>query len=94
MGDFSFEVDYPDSCNENTVKINRFICELTELSESERAKVPGLSAFYAGFNPTKLYRPVYTGNPNNIQCLSDFLAHKTFENWIRGGEFKLIGHSS
>lgn len=86
MGEFIFTVDYPDSCIKNRVAINRFICNLTGISESEKAKVPGLSAFYAGFNPTKNYRPVYTGNANDIQCLSDFMAHKTFENWIRGGE--------
>lgn len=89
MGKFSFTVDYPDSCIGNKETINRFICELTRISESEKVKVPGLSAFYAGFNPTKYYRPVYTGNSNDFQCLSDFLAHKTFENWIRGGEFDM-----
>ncbi len=89
MGEFTFTVDYPDSCIENREAINRFICNLTGISESEKAKVPGLSAFYAGFNPTKNYRPVYTGNANDVQCLSDFMAHKTFENWIRGGEFDM-----
>ena len=87
MGGFSFEVDYADSCLENAEKINRFICDLTVISEIERAKVPGLSAFYAGFKPTKYYRPVYPGNANDMQSLSDFLAHKTFENWKRGGDF-------
>ena len=89
MGEFTFTVDCPDSCIENREAINRFICNLTGISESEKAKVPGLSAFYAGFNPTKNYRPVYTGNANDMQCLSDFMAHKTFENWIRGGEFDM-----
>lgn len=89
MGKFNFTVDYPDSCIGNKETINRFICELTGISESEKVKVPGLSAFYAGSNPTKYYRPVYTGNSNDFQCLSDFLAHKTFENWIRGGEFDM-----
>lgn len=89
MGEFTFTVDFPDSYIENREAINRFICNLTGISESEKAKVPGLSAFYAGFNPTKNYRPVYTGNANDIQCLSDFMAHKTFENWIRGGEFDM-----
>lgn len=89
MGKFNFTVDYPDSCIGNKETINRFICELTGISESEKVKVPGLSAFYAGFNPTKYYRPVYTGNSNDFQCLSDLLAHKTFENWIRGGEFDM-----
>lgn len=89
MGKFNFTVDYPDSCIGNKETINRFICELTGISESEKVKVPGLSAFYAGFNPTKYYRPVYTGNSNDFQCLSDFLAHKTFENWIRAGEFDM-----
>lgn len=87
MGEFSFTADYPDSSAKNANKINRFICELTESSEIEKTKIPGLSALYAGFNPTKNYRPVYTGNANNMQNLSDFLAHKTFENWIRKGEF-------
>lgn len=89
MGEFSFTVDYPDSGMENAGKINRFICQLSGISENEKAKVPGLSAFYAGFKPTKNYRPVYTGNANDMKCLSDFLAHKTFENWIRGGEFDM-----
>lgn len=89
MEKFNFTVDYPDSCIENKETINRFICELTGISESEKVKVPGLSAFYAGFSPTKYYRPVYTGNSNDFQCLSEFLAHKTFENWIRGGEFDM-----
>lgn len=93
MGEFTFRVDYPDSCMENREAVNRFICEMAGISESERAKVPGLSAFYAGFNQTKIYRPVYTGNSNDIQCLSDFMAHKTFENWIRAGEFG-IGSSA
>lgn len=87
MGGFTFEVDYPDSCNEIAEKINQFICNLTNLSESEKAKVPGLSAFYAGFNQTKCYRPAYNGNTNDMNCLSDFLAHKTFENWKRAGEY-------
>ena len=46
-----------------------------------------MSALYAGISQTKNYRPVYTGDAGNIESLSDFLAHKTFENWIRGGEF-------
>lgn len=89
MGDFTFTVDYPDSCVENREKINRFICDLTGISESEKAKVPGLSAFYAGFKQTKYYRAIYSGNNNDIKGLSDFLAHKTFENWIRGGELDM-----
>lgn len=89
MGDFSFTVDYPDSSMDNAGKINRFICELSGISENEKAKVPGLSAFYAGFKPTKNYRQVYSGNANDMKCLSDFLAHKTFENWIRAGEFDM-----
>lgn len=89
MGKFIFTVDYPDSCIGNKETINRFICELSGISENEKAKVSGLSAFYAGFKPTKNYRPVYSGNANDMKCLSDFLAHKTFENWIRGGEFDM-----
>lgn len=87
MGGFSFEIDYPDSCNENAEKIKRFICELTGISESEKAKVPRLSAFYAGFNQIKNYRRVYSGNTDDMLELSDFLAHRTFENWKRGGDF-------
>lgn len=94
MGEFSFTVDYPDSSKVNANKINQFICELTGISENEKAKVPALSAFYAGFNPTKNYRPVYTGNANDMKCLSDFLAHKTFENWKRGGEFDMGSSAS
>ncbi len=93
MGEFSFTVDFPDSTVVYADKINRFICELGGISENEHAKVPSLSAFYAGFNPTKNYRPVYTGSANDIKSLSDFLAHKVFENWIRGGEFG-IGSSA
>jgi len=85
-GYFSFTADYVDTCMSNASKINCFICDLTGISKSETAKVPGLSALYAGFNPVKYYRPVYTGNENNIQVLSDFLANKTFENWRRGGD--------
>lgn len=89
MGSFNCIIDYPDSSFVNARKINRFICDLTGISENEKAKVPGLSALYAGFNPTKNYRPVYTGKDGDIKGLSDFLAHKTFENWIRDGEFGL-----
>lgn len=86
FGNFSLTIDYADSCQVNAAKINRFLCDLTGISESETTKVPGLSAFYAGFNQTKYYRPVYTGNVNNMLNLSDFLANKTFENWKRGGD--------
>lgn len=82
---FTFTADYADTCVENASIINRFICNLTGISKTETAKVPGLSTFYAGFNPVKYYRPAYTGNENNAQALSDFLANKTFENWKRGG---------
>lgn len=94
MGEFTFTVDYPDSGMVNAGKINQFICELSGISENEKAKVPGLSAFYAGFNPTKNYRPVYTGNANDMKCLSDFLANKAFENWRRGGEFDMGSSAS
>lgn len=87
MGKFSFEADYPDSCVENAGKINWFICELTGISENEKAKVPALSAFYAGFNQTKKYRRVFSGNTDSMLELSDFLAHRTFENWKREGNF-------
>lgn len=86
MGYFSACIDYADSSLYNSGLINRFICDLTGISKIETAKVPGLSAFYAGFNPTKCYRPVYSGNTDNIQNLSDFLANRTFENWKRGGD--------
>lgn len=89
-GVFSFVVDYPDSCNDNAGKINRFIYELIGISESEKAKVPGLSASYAGFKQTKNYRRVYTGNTDDMQKLSAFLAHRTFENWKRGGDFGMV----
>lgn len=89
MGGFTFEADYPDSCNENGRKIKRFICDLTGISESEKVKVPSLSAFYAGINQTKRYRRVYSGNTDDMQALSDFLAHRTFENWRRGGDFDM-----
>lgn len=85
IGGFSFEVDYPDNCNENYGKINRFICELANISETESAKVSSLSAFYAGFNQTKKIRQEYYGNKDDIQNLSDFLAHRTFDNWKYGG---------
>jgi len=87
IGELSFTVDYPDSGRENAAKINHFIGELTGISEIEKAKVPALSAFYAGYSQTKNYRPVYTGNVNDLKSLSDFLANRTFENWKRGGEY-------
>ena len=89
MGEYSFIVDYPDNTKVNASKINRFIWKLSGISENEKAKVPAPSAFYAGSNPTKNYRPEYTGNADDMKCLSEFLAHKTFENWIRDGEFGL-----
>lgn len=85
-GYYSFTADYADSCTQNAGLINKFVCDLSGISKSETAKVPGLSAFYAGFNPRKCYRPVYTGNVGNMQSLSDFLANKAFENWRRGGD--------
>ncbi len=87
MGGFSFDTDCPDSCNANAGKIKRFICDLTGISESEKVKVPGLSALYAGIDQTKKYRRVYSGNTDDMLGLSDFLAHRTFENWRRGGDF-------
>lgn len=86
IGYFSACIDYADSSVENSGMINRFICDLTGISKIETTKVPVLSAFYAGFNTTKCYRPVYSGNTDNIQNLSDFLANRTFENWKRGGD--------
>lgn len=87
MGKVTFTMDHADSCVENSDKINRFACRLADSSETEKAQMPELSAFYAGYNPTKYYRPVYTGNEQDIGDLSDFIAHRTFENWIRGGDF-------
>lgn len=78
-GYFTFTADYVDTCHENAAKINRFICDLTGISKAETAKVPGLSAFYAGFNPVKYYRPAYTRNENNMEVFCDFLANKTFK---------------
>lgn len=85
-GYFSFTADYADACMEHATRINRFICDLTGISKIEEAKVPGLSAFYAGFKPVKYYRLGYTGDTDNIKGLSDFLANRTFENWKRGGD--------
>lgn len=85
-GYYSFTADYADSCIQNAALISKFLCDLTGISKSETAKVPGLSAFYAGFNPRKCYRPVYTRNVTDIKGLSDFLANKAFENWKRNGD--------
>lgn len=87
MGSFTFLAECPDSSIKDRAAINRFICDLSGISESEKVKIPGVSALYAGISQTKNYRPVYTGDAGNIESLSDFLALKTFENWIRGGEF-------
>lgn len=83
-GEFSFTVDYPDSSLTDAAKVNKFICELAGVSGNAKAKVNKLSVIYAGFDPMKYYRPVYTGDVNDMYRLSDFLAHKTFENWKRG----------
>lgn len=85
-GYFSSCIDYADSCTLNSDLINRFICSLSDISKAEALKLSSMYALYAGFNTAKNYRPVYTGNYGNIQKLSDFLAHKTFENWKRGGD--------
>lgn len=87
MGKFTFTMDYADSRVENSDKINRFACQLVNSLETEKVQVPELSAFYAGYNPTKYNRQVYTGNEQDIGALSDFVAHRTFENWILGGDF-------
>ncbi len=91
MGNFSIVADYADSGKENADKLNRFICDLTEVSETERVNIPALSALYAGYNPTKYYSPVYTGAADDISDLSDFIANRTFENWRRGGYLSYIG---
>lgn len=80
-GTYSILIDYPDTCMANAGKIKGFICELTGISDYEKANVPALSAFYAGYNPTQYYRAVYTGDTSDMQNLADFLAHRTFENW-------------
>lgn len=85
MGGFTFEVDYPDSCNGDARKINQMICDLTNLSENEKANFSNLSAFYAGHHKTKHYRRAYSGKSDDINGLSDFLAHMVFENWRREG---------
>lgn len=89
MAYFTFVADCPDSAVAGREKINRFICDLTGVSEIEKAKVPALAAFYAGFNRAKSYRPVYSGKEADMQGLSDFLADRAFENWKRDGEFGL-----
>ena len=89
MAYFTFVADCPDSAVAGREKINRFICDLTGVSEIEKAKVPALAAFYAGFNRAKSYRPVYSGKEADMQGLSDFLADRAFENWKREGEFGL-----
>lgn len=87
MGEFTFTIDYADSRSEDADKINRFLCHMACVSENERVQIPTLSAFYAGYTPSKYYRPVYTGNPHDTSALADFVAHKTFENWIRSGNY-------
>lgn len=89
MGRFFFEADYLDNSNQNFGKICRFISELAGTSENEKANVPLMSAFYAGFDKTKNYRKVFSGNPEDMAALSDFLAHRAFENWKRGGDFSI-----
>lgn len=90
MGAFSFVADYPDSSCRNVDVINRFVCHLSDGMEIEKAQVPQLSALYAGYQTLKNYRPGYTGNVSDMSALSDFAAHRTFENWIRGEDFEHI----
>lgn len=90
MGVFTFVADYPDSSCANADVMNRFVCHLADISETERAQVPALSALYAGYQPVKYYRPGYAGNDSDMSALSDFVANRTFENWIRGKNFEHI----
>lgn len=85
MGEVTYIVDYLDRRDMNADKISRFLCHLSHGSENGKAHVSTLSAFYAGYNPNKAYRPVYKGKPEDLSSLSDFVADKTFENWIRCG---------
>lgn len=87
MGNYTFEIEYSDSCNVNADKINRFVGFLAGVSENDKAKVPALSAFYAGHNPSKYYTAIYTGDIHDITALSDYLAEQTFRNWKSEGEF-------
>lgn len=82
-GGFSFEVDLPDSCNENGGKINRFICELAGLSESEKAKVSGmeyLSDFLANKKFEKWKRGVESnkGSSDATLAIRPHIANKRF----------------
>ncbi len=90
-GHVSIVADYADSGNKYADKINRFICNLTDVSENESVNIPALSAFYAGYNPTKYYRPVYTGAADDMSDLSDFVANRTFENWKIVDDLAYIG---
>jgi len=91
MGLVSIVADYADSDNDNADKLNRFICDLTDVSKNESVNIPALSAFYAGYNPTKYYRPVYTGAADDMSELSDFIANRTFENWKRDDNLSFFG---
>lgn len=91
MGYFSIIADYADSDNENADKLNRFICDLTDVSNSERVKIPALSAFYAGYHPTKNHRTSYTGESDDMAHLSDFIANRTFDEWREEEDLAYIG---
>ncbi len=91
MGHVSIVADYADSGNENADKINRFICDLTDVPKNGSVNIPALSAFYAGYNPTKYYRTVYTGVADDMSDLSDFIANRTFKNWRRGDDLSFLG---
>lgn len=83
QGYFSFQADYADADSENADSLNRFVCRLAATNGTD-VEISPLSAFYAGYNPTQYYNPVYTGDTNDMTALSDFIADKTFENWRRG----------
>lgn len=85
-GYYSFTADYADSCTQHAALINKYVCDLSGITPSDLAKVPRLSAFYAGFKPRSGSRPGYTGNVDDIRALSDFLANSTFEDWKHSGE--------
>lgn len=85
-GYFSYTADYADSCIINSDRINRFICELSGVSQSEAAKIPGLSTFGSEPQPTKSSQSVSSSNKYNFERLSDYLANETFDFWKRCGE--------
>lgn len=84
-GDFTFIVDYADTCRENAELINRLLCSITNTSELDNTHISKLSAFYAGYNTEKNSISDYTGNTMDIVAFSDFVADNTFNNWKEVG---------